>query len=168
MKKIFLLNLCAFFLFVFSSCGVSAPQKPVTNFSATMQVNMNNQQVTGEFSNTYQGVMTFSVTSPDTLKGFSYVYKDNKLQLSFENINCDTTCEYLPENNYLNRLYACLHSLGKEENYSCKSSDETETCYTVSAENLNFNIYTNSKTGIINKIEADGIEIVFTKQKAFN
>ncbi len=167
MKKLFMLNLCVFFIFAFSSCSNNVPKEPVTNFSATMQVQSENINLTGEFSNTYQGVMTFSITSPNTIKGLKYIYMDNKLEVSLENIKCDTTWDYLPKVNYLNMLYNCLYQFSKEENLNPKEINEFENWYSINANDTQYDIYTNTQTGFISKIETENLKINFSSQKQF-
>ena len=143
MRKLFLLNLCVFFVFIFSSCGGNVVS-PVTNFSATMQVQWDDVDITGDFSNTYQGVMTFQLSNPDTLSGFKYAYKDNELEMFFENLKCNTTSDYLPKDNYLNRLYACLNELGRVEKLDYENINNTQNCYTINTDNRKYEIYINS------------------------
>ena len=167
MRKLFLLNLCVFFVFICSSCGSNSVVSPVTNFSATMQVQWDDVDITGDFSNTYQGVMTFSVSKPDTLNGFKYVYKDNELEMFFENLKCNTTSDYLPKDNYLNRLYACLNELGRVEKLDYENINNTQNCYTINTDNRKYEIYINSKTGLIEKIESENFTFTFSNQKEF-
>lgn len=168
MRKLFFLNLCVFFVFIFSSCGGNSTVPTVTNFSATMQVQWDDIDITGDFSNTYQGVMTFSVTNPDTLKGFKYVYMDYELEIFYENLKCNTTYDYLPKDNYLNRLYTCLNELGRVEEPDFKNINDTQNCYTLNADNIEYKIFINSKTGIIDKIDSDNLTFTFSNQKEFN
>lgn len=167
MRKLFFLNLCVFFVFVFSSCGGNATVPPVTNFSAVMQVKWDDVNITGDFSNTYQGVMTFSVSNPDALKGFKYVYKDNELEMFFENLKCNTTADYLPEDNYLNRLYTCLNELGRVEELNFENVNDRQNFCTLSVDDKKYEIYINSKTGFIEKINSENIIYTFTEQKDF-
>lgn len=168
MKKLFKLNLYVFFIFAFlmSSCKSQSPIKPVTNFSAIAEIQADNIKLIGEFSNTYQGLMTFSVTEPETLKGLNYVFKNNELEISFEEIKLNTTNEYLLDENNIKLLFDCFYNIGKEE-YTCIDSDEFQACYETDVNGRTCLVYINQQNGMIEKIETENMNIIFGSQKSF-
>lgn len=174
MKKLFSLNLYVFLilslLLLFTSCEEPKPKEPVTDFSAELKVsvnNVNNMDIGGDFSNTRQGVMSFSIASPEPLKGIKYSYKNNELTMSLDGLECIVTPEYLPESNFVNGIYECMTLLKEENNYTYKIQESNTVLFNVKSEGETYTVYTQNDTGLISKIEADTFTAEFSNQQKF-
>ena len=170
MIKLFSLNLCVLFILPFillmSSCEEPQPKSPVTDFSAELKVKYNNMDICGEFSNTRQGVMTFSATSPETIKGIKYSYKSGELSMSLDGLECIVSPEYLPESNFVNCIYECMTLLKDENNYTYKTRENDNAIFNAKA-GKEYTVYTQKDTGVISKIETELIVAEFSNQKSF-
>lgn len=171
MKKLFSLHLCVFFVLSFlitlTSCEKPKPKLPITDFSASMSVIVNDMEIQGEFSNTRQGLMSFSVKSPQTIEGMKYNYQNGELTLALDDLSCVTIPEYLPSTNYIKQIHSCMELLNNETKYVFNSAEENINLFTANSQEGEFKIYCNKDTGIIDKIETNDAVAEFSNQKSF-
>lgn len=163
MKKLLSLNLCVFFILLLCSCQEPQPHAPAVDFSAEITVAVGGVQISGGFSNTRQGVMTISVTSPDSLSGVKYGYKDGKLELSLDGLVCRTTSVYLPAQSFANRIFDCMTLLKNEESYTYNSRKENNAVFKAGE----YAVYTDFETGLISKIETEEMTAEFSNQQGY-
>ncbi len=171
MKRLFSLILCVFFICTiscfFTSCDEIQPQYPVTDFSGDISINTNNTQIKGSFSNNHQGVMSFTVDSPDSINGMKYEYKNKLLTVNFEGIITEIVLENLPKDNFINLLYDCMFNLNNDESLNLSSFNEQTAVYNVKSDINTYKVYTETDTGIITKIECETLQAEFSAQEKF-
>ncbi len=154
MRKIALLFfVCVLFL---TSCS-SEPSDIITNFSATTKIEYNNVNIEGNIVTNKNNILTFTVTSPTSMEGYEYNYKNGELTINYGNLTVNAEQDYLPQYSFVKVLYNVLTSLSAENNCYLDSSDNALAWYKGSCNSGKYSIEAEYSTGVIHKITVDTI-----------
>ena len=167
MKKLSLLFL--FILIFFTSCS-NSPSPIVRSFSAQVSATSGGVEIKGKITANKQNIFTAQITSPSTMKGYTYTYKDSKLRLEYKGMIVDAEEEYLPDTAFPTVIYNVLKSLNKENNCYLSSSDNALAVYKGKSDSGDFILTAEFTTGAIKKIEVEDINftVEFSNIKIIN
>lgn len=157
MRKVALLFFVVIILF--SSCN-NKPQLPNNDFSAQVDVEYNEVNIKGNIVMNKNKMMQFSVTYPDSMAGYTYCYKDGKLEIKYGNMVVSGEENYLPQNSFCKILYNVLISLSDESNCTLINSTSAVAEYRGSCINGNYLITCEYCTGAIRKIFVEDLSFV--------
>jgi hypothetical protein len=130
MKKLPLL----FFCLILALSGCTAPSAPVDSFKAKFKAKSNGVTLKGKIYSSSNNTVTIKISYPDALSGYVYSFKNNKLNLSYNNLYLKSESEYLPEGDFSRTVYNVLRSLKKEDNIKVDKSYNSLTEYKGSCE----------------------------------
>lgn len=157
MKKILFLLLS--FIFILSSCSPE-PAAVQRCFTANVSAKCSFAELRGELSVAENDVLTLKITSPESLKGFTYKYKNGKLKISLENLNIRSEKAYLPDNALPSVLYNVISSIGRKDNCTLAGADGEVATYAGKSDSGEYKLTADFKTGRIKKIIVE--ELSFT------
>lgn len=149
MKKLPLLIFCL--ILFFSGCAY-ADKKPVDKFKADFSANCNDIVLKGKIYSGSNGIMTLSLKSPEALSGYIYEYKNDKLSISYDNMNIKSETGYLPESDFSKILFNVLKSIKNEENYRLNDNYNSILEYKGRCVSGKFILKTDVKSGFIKEI----------------
>ncbi len=163
MKKIALSLLAiSFFMFIFCSCELSEPAIPACVFSADATVKTADSEYEIEVNSSVDGCIKITVIKPEPTAGLTYTYAKDTLYIEYLKLRCNAPVDYLRKNAFADVIYRAL-SFEKEKPLRIKESDKDTTVYIVESGVSEIQLFCDTKTGVINRIEnsASNISIVF-------
>lgn len=160
MKKLPLLFLC--FIFIFGGCK-SKPAFPQDRFKGNFSAVEKGAEIKGEIVSNSNNSMLIKVTSPKVMKGYTYRYKDDKLTISYENMNILSESDYLPSSAFPQIVFNVIRSLKKEDNCVLKGSYNSFAEYKGNCDSGEFTIKSEINSGFIKEISLKEIKINFKK-----
>jgi hypothetical protein len=152
-------------IFVLSSCAQD-PAPIVKSFTSVVSSNCNGQKIKAKVTSDNHNVIYIEVSSPASMKGYSYTYKDNTLTIKYKTFKVTAETSYLPDTAFSSIIYNVLTALNKENNCYCTGSDNGWATYGGKCDSGKFKITTEYSTGVIRKIEIKSINFSgsFVKQ----
>ncbi len=154
MKKIPLLFFCVIFLF--SSCS-SQPAPIARNFTANVTATCNRVKIRAKVTAEEHNLLTVNMYSPNALRGYTYTYKDGKLNLSSGNMNIDADENYLPPTAFVQVIYNVLSTIGQEDNCTVNGIYNSSVEYKGSCASGKYTLRSNFSTGAIESIKISSI-----------
>ena len=154
MKKITLLFFSVFMVFAFTSCK-KQPAKVVTDFSAGFTAHCNGVEICGNAVVNKNNVLNLTISSPESMNGYVYSYKDDALTIQFGTMKIETDTNYLPKTAFPSVLYNIFRSLRKDNNCYLDTSTELFAEYKGKCDNGEYTIITQFSMGTISEIKID-------------
>ena len=170
-RSIILILAIAAITVLFAACSqaTAQPAKPVTDFSAAAQVDTAGTQLSCEVSHTKEGVSSVTVTKPDGLKGLCFKWLGGAYSIEYNKLYCQTTSDYLPQQSFARAIVNVLNVCASPEELSLAENENNLCVYTGSCDSGNFKVTCDSKTGLIQTVEIDGLslKVEFANHKQF-
>ena len=154
MKKLSLLFL--FVLLFLTSCS-SSPAPIARSFSAQVSATSGTVDIKGKITANKENLFVAQVYSPNTMKGYTYTYKNSKLRMEYKGMIVDAEEGYLPDSAFPAVIYNVLKSLNKENNCYLSSSDNALAVYKGKSDSGDFILTAEFTTGAVKKIEVESI-----------
>lgn len=124
-------TLCVFFVLLITLlCGCNNSNSTadiITDFSAKFTAHYKNLSLSGSVSNNRQGITNIEITSPKTVEGIHFNYKNSELEMGRENLVCSADEVYLPNKSFPSILKSILNSLNNGSKTLTKKSEATNT-----------------------------------------
>ncbi|MGN1138720.1 MAG: hypothetical protein ACI4RM_04665, partial [Ruminococcus sp.] len=105
MKKLSLLFL--FILLFFTSCS-NSPAPIARSFSAQVSATSGAVDIKGKITANKENLFVAQVDSPNTMKGYTYTYRNSKLRMEYKGMIVDAEEEYLPDSAFPAVIYNVL------------------------------------------------------------
>ena len=153
-KKLSLLFL--FVLLFLTSCS-SSPAPIARSFSAQVSATSGTVDIKGKITANKENLFVAQVYSPNTMKGYTYTYKNSKLRMEYKGMIVDAEEGYLPDSAFPAVIYNVLKSLNKENNCYLSSSDNALAVYKGKSDSGDFILTAEFTTGAVKKIEVESI-----------
>lgn len=170
-RSILLLAVIALITLLFAACTQAGgdPALPVTDFSAGAQVNTSGTLLTCDVSHTKEGVSSVTVTKPDGLKGLSFKWLGNSYSIEYNQLFCQTTSDYLPQQSFARAIVNVLDACAKPDQLTLTENKNGSGVYSGTCDSGDFTVTCDSKTGIIQKVEIKNLLLTvnFENQKQF-
>lgn len=150
----FLIFLCAILL---PSCSREPPMLS-ENISADISVSKDGEVLGGCSVSGSSDILCITLLSPENAAGISYTYEDEKLTVTYQELQCITDAGYLPDSSDVSVLYDGLKSL-KSAQYTESSADGTDH-YTSQTEHDRFRI--SAKDGAVTSLQSENHHLLYT------
>ena len=154
MRKI-LLSLLAILFFVFGlcACDINEPQQKSVYFCGDAVIKTKDITLNAKVDFLGHNNLFLSVMSPKTVKGLCYQLVGSSLYISYDNLECVTKSDYLPQFSPINVI---IDSLVAFENncFKLEKYDGKYAVYKDSKSTLDTKIYVDKKSGAISRISA--------------
>lgn len=172
MRRSFILILAvAAIAVLFAACsqGAAQPAKPVTDFSASAQVDTAGTELSCEVSHTKEGVSSVTVTKPEGLKGLCFKWLGGAYSIEYNKLFCQTTSDYLPQQSFARAIVNVLNACSSPEDLSLAENKNNLCVYTGTCGSGNFKVTCDNKTGLIQIVEIDdlSLKVEFVNHKQF-
>lgn len=158
MRKLPLLFLC--FILLLSGCK-SNLSFPLDRFKGNFTAIKKDVKIKGEIISDSNNYMLLKVSSPESMKGCTYIYKDDKLSISFDNMNIDCDSDYLPDTAFSRVIFNVIRSLKKEDNCVLQGSYNSIIEYKGNCDSGEYLIKSEKSSGNIKEISLKEIKIRF-------
>lgn len=158
MKKLPLLFLC--FVLLLSGCE-SSPTFPCDRFKGNFTAIKKDVKIKGEIISDSNNCMLIKVNEPESMKGCTYSYKDDKLSINYDNMKIDCDSDYLPDTAFAQVVFNVIKSLKKEDNCVLQGSYNSFTEYKGSCNSGEYLIKSDKDNGYIKEISLKEIKIKF-------
>ena len=169
MAKKVLKTLCVFFLLpvlIFCGCESGGESKAlVTDFTADFTSTYRELDVKGSVSTNRQGVVSISITYPETVSGLNISYKDSQMEISRETLICSADEAYLPQRSFPSQLKLILKGMS-DGRAKLISQNADEYIYNLDTELGNCKITSDKEGRIISaEIKDSQFYIKFSEMK---
>lgn len=158
MKKLPLLFLCVIILL--GGCKSEAAF-PLDKFKGNFTAYEKDVKIKGEIISDSNNYMVLKVSSPKSMKGYTYSYKDDKLKINYSNMNIASETDYLPESAFSQVIFNVIKSLKKEENCVLTGSYNSFSEYKGNCDSGEYRIKSDINRGFIKEISLKEIKIKF-------
>lgn len=141
---------------IFTSCNKDVAPMAL-NFSSQINIHYNDIKIKGQVVFNPNNILELSVSSPSSLKGYTYKFKDDVLELIYNDLFVKAEKDYLPNNSFFKVLYNVLNSLKLKENYKLNSTVDYFAEYIGLVNNMDCIVRIEKSTGVIRKIYIEKI-----------
>lgn len=170
-RSILILAAVALITFLFAACTQAGgdPAPPVTDFSASAQVDTSGTLISCDISHTKEGVSSVTVTKPDGLKGLSFKWLGGSYSIEYNQLFCQTTSDYLPQQSFARAIVNVLDACAAPDKLTLSENKNGLGVYTGTCDSGDFTVTCDNKTGIIQKVEIKNLSLIvnFENQKQF-
>ncbi len=149
MKKLPLLFFCVFFMF--AGCGSTAA-KPVDKFSGEICSVYNGVKIKAEINSISNNSLNLKITSPKSLRGYNYSFKNDKLLLTYKNLKLESSKSYLNKRDFSVIIYNIISSIKKEDNLVLQGSYNSFSEYKGECESGDYTLKSDMRTGLIKEV----------------
>lgn len=149
MKKLPLLFFCV--IIILCGCG-NADKPPADRFKADFKAVYKDIKLSGKLYSASNNALVVKLSSPDSLNGYVYNYKNDKLSISYKNMNIKSKYNYLPDTDFSKSVYNVLRSLKKENNCKVINSYNSILEYKGRCDSGDYTISAEKGSGIIKNI----------------
>lgn len=166
MKKLPLLIFCLIILLC--SCSVIS-KPPADKFKSDFTCKNNGMILKGKIYSYSNNMLTIKLSSPSSMNGYIYRYKNDKFTLSYKNLLITSDTSYLPENDFSRTVFKIIQSLKKENNLVKSDDYNSLTEYNGSCDSGEYKLICGN-SGVIKEIslKENKFNIKFTSPKSIN
>jgi len=156
MKKITLLFFSVLIL-IMSGCQ-KEPAPIVMNFSANFNAQCNTVEMAGNVVVNENNMLSVTLTEPQSMKGYTYIFKDDKFTMEFEGMKVEAQTNYLPKTAFPSIFYNIFRSLKKENNCLFDTSTEYFATFKGNCDSGEYIITTQYSMGTISEIKIPALD----------
>lgn len=149
MKKPLLIFI--FIIIMLTSCSVK-PAEPDLNFSARIKASFDGTKISGRLIADKHNIVNLTLSSPSSMKGCSYSYKNSKVRIKYKNMKLQADDNYLPDTAFPQIIYNVLKALNKGK-YTLKTAHNSFAEYKGKSLSGSFTIKTVLRSGRITQIK---------------
>ena len=139
-------------IFILSSCTL-AHAKVKTTFKANTVIEYNELKIGAEIIAESHNMLTINVSSPESLKGYCYEYKDSMLSIKLNGLKLDAQESYIPSTGFASILNNVLKTANREDGINYSGKYNSFAVYKGKCDSGDFILTADYNTGCIYKIE---------------
>lgn len=157
MRKITLLFFSVLLVISLTSCK-KEPAPIVMNFSADFTAQCNGVEIQGNVVVNENDMLSLSLTQPESMKGYTYTFKDSKFTMEYDGMKVEAETNYLPQTAFPSVIYNVLRSLKKENNCYFDTANELFADFKGSCDAGEYTITTQYSMGTISEIKIPSLD----------
>ncbi len=158
MRKIPLLFFCV--ILILSGCSQSV-KYPTDKFKGSYAFTGSGYKIKGDIYSVSNNLMTISVKSPSSMKGYRFKYKNDKLSISYNNMKLKSDREYLPKEAFSQVIFNVIRSLKKDDNCTLQGEYNSFAEYKGSCDSGEYTLKASKNSGLIRQISLKEYSIHF-------
>ncbi len=164
MRKSICFCLSFLFIILFTGCGEFVPPEPVKCFTSSADVLYNGMEIACRISANGKNNLLISVTYPENLCGFSYLWSDGIFRIGYRELYCEYASPELPQEAFAAELGGFINGLYTAENYTYSKKVESGCLFTYSGGGITF--VTEEKSGNLVFVEFENMTVEFRNFEA--